>query len=392
MRLVTGVRGYVRAWFRGGPSWLPGRGAQALIVACLSLGACVGVPPEQLNSYIDSLEEAEAAGSEVYLALVPALSEDGSTVDPEVAYRASLGSPVFVRGPCQGEIASYPALLARCQAFAAVSAFDQALVQLSEGRSAQAVTPQLQSFHDSAASLVSLVSHPQVTAVFGAAGLVFPAVRTIAEAALRTVDAAQLRAVLVQGAPQVRSLLRALQGDVPRIYQVQYRYFEKRLDEAQSDIDRRVVGLKRLAVSHAAPPSPAIAAERRALDARFDRIFVDAEPGFGDERLSALRPDAGASEPFDGETAGEMSALLDDIERDVDRFRADVEAWRRFRAALAAYDQMLTNVDLAFARLMAATGNPFTRGGAVSQALATAFTIRDQAREIRMQLGARPAR
>jgi hypothetical protein len=377
--------------FRDGPGGLPGRCAAFLLAVCLALVACAGVPAEQLNSYADALDQAAASGSEVYLAMVPALAEVDTTLEPEMPFRTSLGSPVFVRGPCQGELATYPALLARCQALAAVTAYDQALVLLAQGRTADAVGPQLQAFYDSASSLASLVPDPRVTAVFATAGVIFPAVKTIADAALRAVDAAQVRARLEEGEPQVRALLQVLQADVPGIYQVQYRYYENRLNAAQSDIDRSVNRLKGLAVSHAAPLSPALAAERRALDARFDRIFVDPEPGFGGERLSRLGPDPGVTAPFDGETVAAMSSQLDGIERSVGLFKEQVEAWRRFRAALMAYDQMLTDVDIAFGRLLAATANPFASGGSVSQALATAFTIRDQAREIRMQLAARRA-
>jgi hypothetical protein len=367
-----------------------GRLGRLLVIVVLALTACVGVPTEQLKSYVDAFEEAVTGGSLIYTAMIPALEAGGATTAEAAPHRHSLGSPVYVRGRCEGDLALYDALLARCKALAAVSQYNQALLLLAQGRTAGAVGPQLQAFYESASSLASLVPVPAVTAVFATAGAVFPAVKAIAEEALRTADAARLRTVLVQGEPQIRALLKALQDDVPKIYDVQYRFYEAELDTAQSDIDRNVNRLKRLVVSHAAPATPALAAERRALDARFDRIFVKPEPGFGEQRLSALGPDPGATAPFAGDTLTEASALLDAIERQVAAFDARVEAWARFRVALGSYDRMLATVDNSFSQLTAASANPFSPGGAMPQLLGSAFTIRDQVREIRTQLDARP--
>ena len=146
----------------------------------------------------------------------------------------------YDRSGCDPQMAAFAGLQARCAAFAAIRSFNQALLDLQAGASVSGVQAQLGGLQSGAATLVSLVSIPGVTAIFATAQTLFPALETIARELATAADRAALKARFDQGRPLIEQLLTALRDDVPRIHQVMRAYYDQRLTDLDLAISETI--------------------------------------------------------------------------------------------------------------------------------------------------------
>jgi hypothetical protein len=356
-----------------------------LVLINLILG-CAGVSRQQLQLYTNAFDEAKSSSELIYAEMVSALKEGGGTeISKNESFTASLGPGVYSRIDCRPEIKVYEALLARCEAINMIANYNSAMMSLAQGSSGTMVLGRLDSAFNSAKTLVDMVPVPEVAAIFATAETIFPQIRAILSQALKLRDQAELKAKLNEGGPLIQNLIEAMQADVFEIYKVQRAYYQLRLEIIQNEIDSHVGEAKRIAFSFTAPTDASMIALRSILDARFDALFNQSEPTFGEERLSEVNGPAG-NPTFSAEAAVNIGKSIDAVEIEVRNFREVVAKWNEFISALRSYDRLLESVDAAFKTLLTMSSDPFAPGGGVQQFIDTTFIVREQALEIKKKL------
>lgn len=357
--------------------------ASVWLVAAALLGGCAGVPVAQLQAYSDGYDQAKSAAALVYADAAPAMSAAPSSAGS--SFPVSLGPPKFDREGCGPMVASSESLRARCQAMVALKAYNQALLDIAAGKTADDILAQVDLAFGSLTTLGSLSAG--ATAALGPLTAAAPALRAILGEALKLRDRAALRSTLERGAPSVREMIQALRNDVDLLYGVHRAYAVKRLGTIQNAIDRDLnVAKRRIAVS-AAPKDQAVAASLRLLEQRFDGMFQSAEPS-GGERLKDIGP-ASAGQALDGASVALVEAQLLAASAHVSEFKAVVAGYNKSVEALGHYDGLLAAVDRSLTELLAASSQPFAPGGGTAQLAQSILIVRDKARDIKQLFASR---
>lgn len=377
--------------------------ASVCLGALTALGACGGVSAPQLRAYSDAFSQARDGGEQIYAALVPAAREYDKVPAPPMLFPLSLGARSFHQGGCAIIIDSadetaaaraagrapgdprdlFDALKARCLTLTVVTRYNDLLLSLAAGPSAAEVRYQAANLQRAVNALAPLAVIPQAGGLIAAVNVFLPPLKMIVEQAATLADQAALRAKLEEGAEPVNGLIEALRLDVPKIYDVQYRYAQLLLTRIDGQITPRINSARQIAAARAPATDPAVIAFRRTLDDRFDALFAKPEPRV----RPALRELSDRTKPaLDIAAALTIAAALDETAPLVDRFHAVADEWSRFLAALRSYEKVLASVHSAFQALVHGARDPLAPGGAVAQVTVAATTIQEQVAEIRRLL------
>jgi len=360
---------------------------------------CAGVPVEQLQAYGDAYEEAREAGSLLYeRAAIAVWTAEATGVAPGAAppndppYLATLGPANYGAGACgfgAGDRAIPESVLARCQALAAVTTYNEILLKLAAGDPAVAVRSELGQLAVALDGLQSLLAqNTAVTTLLAGAGpFVGPLVVLVGEAQ-KLASGAAVREELEKGRPAVQAIILALRQDVPRLYGVQRDHYVVRLTRLVNATNTEVYRpAGRLLIGHAPASTPGLVSERAAVTARFDALLAELED-FPAQPIGGLAGETTA-QPYTSATTEALRAHVAELETRVGQYRGLAADWRAYERALRRYDAMLAEVAGALATLGTIdAGNLFAANGAIAQWLSSAVTVRDAALDIEALLAA----
>ena len=372
-------------------------GSWACVLLIPAVVSCAGIPAEQLQAYSDAYEEAREAGSLLYeRAAVAVRVAEGSGIAPgagadvDPPYLATLGPANYGTGAC-GFGASNSAIpdsvLARCQAFVAVTTYNEILLKLAAGDPAVAVRSDLGQIALALDGLQSfLAQNTTVTTLLAGAGPVVGPLLGIVGEAQKAASAAAVRAELEKGRPAVQDIIVALRQDVPRLYSMQRELSVGELREVEFRIADIYIAATDLVAEHQLPAAQPHVGERTSIVGRFDALLDDLElpDPPGDDRLSS-QP-AGTA-PYTEATTAALRTQLGELEQASQDYHAVAREWHAYVEVLRLYDGMLVELGKSLASLGTTdVTSLFAPSGAAAQWLASAIAIRDSAREIKANL------
>ncbi len=367
-------------------------------VMALAMTGCAGVPSEDLRAYADAYEQAKTAGVQIYKEYLPsalaqqrAASETAAgAVAPPVAddpYLAEFLGPrkwVSIAPETCDIFADAPDVLARCQALVAVSDYNQVLLRLDSGESAEALMGRVGQIKGVVDGLITLAAATPAAPFLLAGSTLFAPLSGILGEALTLRERAILRAKLNEGAPLVAEMLALLRSDAATVFYAQYDQTRLDLGSVRTRAIAEANEMLFTAVT-IAPPSGALGAAVGGLEQRYEAAVA---------RLGPPRPPALAGQygtdgnaPFTAEQFDSLTAHLQALEAEADRHATLVEAWQSFNAALQQYDAMLAAVQQSHEALVARSNDPLAPGGGTIRLIESLTAVRDRAREIDRLLG-----
>lgn len=350
------------------------------------LAACAGVPTAQLQAYSSSYDELRTAASLVYADAAPAIAAADST--NQIQFPATLGPPAFDREGCGVIVASHVSLRARCQTMLTAKAYNQALLDLSSGKSVQDVLGQVDNAVKSLSTLAGLVPIASMPAITGLEPLLGP-LKSLLEEALKARDRELLRAALQRGEPTLQKFIHALRTDVDELYKVHRAYAEARLQKIKNSIDGNINPAFKSIADHAPPTDQVVVLSLRILQDKFEEVFFAPEPRVG-LRLKAISfATTASSRPLDQASIQVIDRQLLAASEDVSKFKSVGEQYKRSVQALQRFDTLISAWDTSLSELSTASAQPFATGGGTQQVVLSLVAVRDQARAIRLILGSR---
>ena len=373
------------------------RGSWVWVLFMPAVVSCAGVPVEQLQAYSGAYEEAREAGSLLYerAAVAVRVAEaseiaPGAGADVDPPYLATLGPANYQTGAC-GFGASGSAIpesiLARCQAFAAVTTYNEILLKLAAGDPAVAVRSELGQIAVALDGLQSLLAqNTTVTTLLASAGPVVGPLLGIVGEAQKLASAAAVREELEKGRPAVQAILQALRQDVPHLYAMQRDLSVTKLGVIQTNIGAIFVQAVGIVRQHQLPSAQPDAGERTAIVGRFDALLDDLElPDVPKETRLSSQPTG--TTPYTAATTAALRTQFAELEQADQKYRSVAQEWHAYVEALQLYDGMLVGLGESLASLGTTdVTNLFAPSGAAAQWLASAIAIRDSAREIKANL------
>jgi|GEM_PF-2705877 len=186
------------------------------------LAGCAGVPVETLRTYSDAFLQARDAGDLLYDEISPIVS--GKTVSKQTCGTSALGypqcfNPRTALGTSNTRRNEDPSIKARRDALATVALYNSMLVDLAEGKSAEAFTARI----DTLASLAGAVAALGVIPSGGLSALIVPGAAYASQMASRFETARAnglVRQSILDSKGDIQELLAALADDTPQIYRV----------------------------------------------------------------------------------------------------------------------------------------------------------------------------
>lgn len=378
------------------PFWIVLVGFVAVAVA-----GCAGVPSEDLRAYAGAYDQAKTAGVQVYKEYLPSAliqqqqAAEAAGAAPDGGIPSVADDPYLVEflGPRKWVSAApgtcdvfkdAPDVLARCDALAAVSDYNQVLLRLDSGESAAALTGQVAKIKGVLDGLTGLAATTPAAPFLVAGSVLFAPLSAILGEALTLRDRAILRAKLNEGAPLVAEILARLRTDAATVFYAQYDQTRLLLGDERSaamlnanDMLGTVAGLQ--------PPSGALASATDSLGQRYEAAVAK----LGSPRPFTLASQYGAlgNGAFGADHFQDLTTSLERLEAAADRHEALVESWRAFSEALRQYDAMLAAVEHSHSTLVARSNDPFAPGGGSIRLIESLTAVRDHALEIDRLLG-----
>lgn len=364
--------------------------AVALSVS-LTLGGCAGVPKPQLQAYATAFDEVKAAATLVYEDSVPALTQARGTSATTLEFPVTLGPGSFDREGCGRLVASDVDLRIRCQALLAVKGYNQALLDISSGKTQEQTKSLLTNAMKSAQTVINLV-HASVAVELpvAAIGATIGPIQIIVGEALKAQDREALLGILLKGEPQVQAAIEALRKDVNGLYGLQRAYAAQQLVRISNVMNSKLQLIVRRVQGAAPPTDPLAITLYGVLSERFERIFSTPEPSVHDEyriknlRFNSQAPAAPivAAPVLDAAAIQIMDGQLSNAAEYVTSFKAVGARYQASVKALAGFDALLTSWDQSFKLLVTASQHVFATGGGTEQVLQSLALMRDQARAI----------
>jgi len=373
------------------------RGSWVWVLFMPAVVSCAGVPVEQLQAYSGAYEEAREAGSLLYerAAVAVRVAEaseiaPGAGADVDPPYLATLGPANYQTGACGFGVSGSAipeSILARCQAFAAVTTYNEILLKLAAGDPAVAVRSELGQIAVALDGLQSLLAqNTTVTTLLASAGPVVGPLLGIVGEAQKLASAAAVREELEKGRPAVQAILQALRQDVPHLYAMQRDLSVTKLGVIQTNIGAIFVQAVGIVRQHQLPSAQPDAGERTAIVGRFDALLDDLElPDVPKETRLSSQPTG--TTPYTAATTAALRTQFAELEQADQKYRSVAQEWHAYVEALQLYDGMLVELGESLASLGTTdVTNLFAPSGAAAQWLASAIAIRDSAREIKANL------
>jgi len=361
----------------------------------LILGGCAGVPKPQLQAYATVFDEVKASATLVYEDAAPALAQARGTSATTLEFPVTLGPGSFDREGCGRLIASDVDLRTRCQALLAIKGYNQALLDISSGKSQEQTKSLIANAMKSAQTVLDLVpSSVAVGLPVAAIGAALGPIQIILGEALKAQDRDALLAILLKGQPQLQAAIEALRKDVNGLYELQRAYAAQQLVRISNGMNSQLQPIVRRVQGAAPPTDPLAISLYGALSEKFERVFSTPEPSVRNEyriknlRFNSQAPTAplvplGPAAVLDAAAIQLMDGQLGNAAEYVTSFKAVGTRYRASVQALAGFDALLTSWDQSFKELVTASQQVFATGSGTEQALQSLAVLKDQARAIR---------
>jgi hypothetical protein len=376
----------VGPWPNRGTSRLQGSRSRVLLIFALLSGCflvaganCSQLPVEALHAYTDAFSRSREAGRRVYEAAEPAFAR--SDIEPAAGAEAeaaivlpTLFPETLDRRARATDNDPDPHIQARIAAMDTVATYNEVMMQLASGATAEEVRGGVGRFADSALRLA------------GFAGLAIPGLDTILEAAKSLVAIAEraraegeARRALLEGAPLIDAILKELDADIDRLYAVQRAYYQLEISgAAYFEVAAASNAILRFANRHVYPGDDSRAEERRELDRRFEAAWEGVEGEPPQAMLASVHGD-GSAAPYDAAAHETLTGLMTALDAAAQNYRAKVRAWQAYQEALREYSALLASTKMAHGASVAAVKTPASSQEEFYRLLAIAGQVRGHA-------------
>ncbi len=338
------------------------------------MAACASVPKEDLKSYSDAFAEAQQAGN-LYLDEVATaaqvLAEREALANPASADAGSEDSDFDPRTvPSAGASADPPAVTARRQALMVIVSYNELLVRLAKGESADGLEDSVVTISKQIAATLQLVSvvNPLLSTALGAVG-------PIMDAARRARSTSELRTVLIDGHDKVAALIQALIDDTPTIWRIirdRYKLDIVAALAATGDARREI---SEIAAAYRIPTDPDLMRERQRVEDEMNdlRKVVSSDSNFTRTKLGS----SATGPAYTPSASALLNAALRQMGSAVDSYRAAVAKRDQLRQGLVEYVRLLRKVRDSLEALVNDVQNP--------DVVASALAVTTEAVELRSQ-------
>lgn len=336
--------------------------ARALTLGTLALllsgAGCAQVPTEALNTYSEAYSEAREAGRRVYAAAGPAfVAADTPQADIEPAAgpsgQASSLFPEKLDRRIRNSETLDPAIQARLAALDAVAIYNEVLMELASGASAEQVQSGVGQFAEAATTLASLAG-----AVVPGGGAIVEVAKNLVGLAEQARAASETRRALLEGAPLVAQILQELDQDVDRLYAVQRAFYQEQISGGVAfALDDASNAVLRFASRHVYPGDGELARGRNDLDRRFETAWQGVDGPPPSAMLADVSGDSGAA-PYDRDVHETLKALTGALEAASAYYWTEIGVWQDYQAALRDYAVLLATTAEAHRAAVAAAQTP----------------------------------
>jgi hypothetical protein len=338
------------------------------------------VPLQILQTYNDAFSRAREAGTEIYEQAEPAIVFSHKKTQQAKA-QASDGNPsneederfptVFDRPvSAQGRPASVEA---RIQAMNVVAIYNETILKLASGSTADSVRSDVGQLAQSVSSLAKMagVGLPFVGAVVEPlSGLI-----AIAEKAR---SANEARNALLKGEDTIAKILNFLDKDIDRIYQIQLSWYQLLINtNAFTDVSDVRKAFFQFISKQQKPTGDAEIQSWTKITEEYHRLVS------GVYGLKPEKPDdiigTNGSNPYDQSTTNIMVTALRSASQN---YQDKVNEWNTFQAALGRYATLLSATKRCLAEAVTAAGNPTSDAEQLAELFATASEVRTYALQV----------
>lgn len=349
------------------------------------VAGCSTVPADQVLFYAETYDEARAAADSLYDEIVePVRLEDSGQADelstPPVAiapvppFPDSFNPADFVLIPAAGRPEDPDSIAVRRRALITVATYNEILVRLASGETAEDVSNQTSTLVNNLGSLLKLVgaANPLV-------GLSVASIEKLTAWAERLRADVELRKALLAGNEPVQALIAELKADTVRIYGIYKPYKELQVIDWGAEINRISNSMTDFAKKLQRPTGD-LANSLTEVESRFSAA-QRAVPGLRPRTLAPSRT-GGA---FDQAAADTLKVMVSSLETAVVARQATVDEINDYYAALGAYVRLLDQVAELNEALSAAAAHRTITLDPVDL-LTRAMAIRQEAKSIRAAL------
>jgi hypothetical protein len=357
-------------------------------IGFLLLGACAGAPPvEDFRAYSEAFTEARITGNVLLDDVAVAMDVAAARAQP--APPADAPKPLFpdsfdpasVIAPAAGGEA--PAIAARRQAFATVAQYNEILLELAEGRSAEEASAGVATLGDNVAALAKFAG----SAANPLFGIGLSALQQAVALAERYRSREEFAQAILSGYGDVDGILQALIDDTPTLYEIQKNRFQLELTATRAEANRALNTMRALAANFAAPAPASALAERHG---RVERELSFALSGMLGQALQLTLPPSGAADApaYSMQVADGLESQLAGIKDLADAHGATVARINDYHAALGSYVAVLDQARRSLAVVKAAVETPPEPGAVAREVITTAFELRRKVDDLRSRLHA----
>lgn len=397
----------------------------SLLLVLFGAGAaCPKLPLDAMHVYTDTFEKARQAGRLIYEQANPAfkLADKAAREKAEEARKKALEearkkgeqSNIATLFPDQlplsakaTEVQLEPAIQARILLLDTTATYNEVLMQMASGATAEQVSAGVGRLVDSGRKLASFAK-VFANFTFPGSGAILGALEGLAKIAEKARAQAEARTALLAGQDTVRAALQLLLDDInglaqesypeldadsAGLYDVQREFYEAELAEIYKKMQRASREILRFASRHKNPTDAPLVDSRKALDERFDAAWRSIGVELGLETPQALSATAGrnSAAAYDGTANNTLTALVSSLDTLRTAYDAKRSEWLAYRSALSAYGDMLVASKDALGAVVQAASQPASMRESFYRLLAIAGEVRTQAVTIIGALGSRRA-
>lgn len=323
-------------------------------VVLLGLTACAQVPVEDFADYSRAFAEVRASGDllldDVSEAFAFAARHNAPAALPEPGPLPGRFDPAAFLVGDAGAAADPPEVAARRAALATVTAYNDALLMLAEGRSAADAAASVGRLGDQASRLSAMIGVGTNPLVGIAVGGLQEAVR-IAES-LRAQEA--FKTALLAGSDDVHGILKALIADTPAMYDVVKQRLVFDLNERQAALNGPLNTMRTLAGAAAAPTGEFATGHTR-IEAELSQAVSGILPAVRVELPASLDVNAPA---YGQEVAAGLQVQLTRIRDIADEHEAVIVRAKAYHEVLGSYVVMIDRTGRALTAIEAVVASP----------------------------------
>ncbi len=333
-------------------------------LSALVMGGCTPIPTREFTDYRAAFVAARAAGEEVLLDADLALKGTARLTAAREQIEAARADPLDVpdrprwsREAALAQTTQTDLIAVRMKAWAALAAWNDALVPLAEGKPAQELGTSFDTLSDALTTFPWEALGTSVANVAASAGgAIGPAVeviRTLIVEAQREHDRRKFIAAIEQAAPIIQALIDLLGEDADDFWRLRHTLYSSDRLTLLDRLQPLAREARTVAATGTANPPPETTDAGIAI-ARIDAALVRLR----EFQNPAWRPVAAtAGDPHSSDATSRLVTLAATIERDATEARTLDQRLDDYEAALTAYARLLVELDRATRALQRAAAS-----------------------------------